>query len=218
MREWLKFDIFFKESNAGEIAMYQLLMLPVISAFIGYITNVVAIKLLFWPREPVNLLFFELYGVLPKRRMDIARSAGEMVEEKLLSLDDLFDKIDTPEVREDLIDRLRVIIKARLGSMMPGFVPDKVTRMIEDVLDRIIRQEADDIVRQVIQSGQEYLNKEVKVKQIVEDRINQLDLQQLEEMIREIASTELKFIEVLGGVLGFIIGLVQVAILLVFPL
>lgn len=198
--------------------MYQIFVLPVISAFIGYITNVVAIKLLFWPREPINCLFFQLYGVLPKRRADIARSVGEMVEEKLLSLDDLFDKIDTPEVREDLVDRLRVIVKARLGTMMPGFVPDKITHLIEELLDRIIRQEADDIVRQVIQSGQEYLNNEVQVKQIVEDRINQLDLEQLEGMIRDVASTELKFIEILGGVLGFIIGLIQVAVLLVFPL
>jgi hypothetical protein len=34
--------------------MYQVLAIPIISAFIGYITNVVAIKLLFWPRQPVN--------------------------------------------------------------------------------------------------------------------------------------------------------------------
>ena len=36
----------------------QILIIPVISALIGYITNVVAIRLLFWPRQPVNLGFF----------------------------------------------------------------------------------------------------------------------------------------------------------------
>ncbi|MPN58036.1 hypothetical protein SDC9_205733 [bioreactor metagenome] len=53
------------------------------------------------------------------------------------------------------------------------------------------------------------LNEEVKVGDIVEKKINEFDLMKIEEMILNIANTELKHIEVLGGVLGFIIGLIQ---------
>ena len=73
--------------------MYKFILIPLISAFIGYLTNVVAIRMLFWPRQPVNLLFFQLHGLLPKRRAELASSLGNLVEEQLLSLDDLFEKL-----------------------------------------------------------------------------------------------------------------------------
>jgi len=198
--------------------MYQLIAIPLISAFIGYVTNVVAIKLLFWPEKPVSFILFELYGLLPKRRRDIARAAGEIVEEQLLSLDDLFEQIDTPQIRESLVDRISEIIRDRIYSIVPDFVPSRITSSIVSGMNRVLRQEADDIIKQVITASQSSLNDEVQVKKIVEDKINDLDIQQLEEMVCKVSATELKFIEILGGVLGFLIGVVQVCVLLLFPL
>ncbi len=198
--------------------MYQLIAVPIISAFIGYVTNVVAIKLLFWPKQPVNCGLFELYGVLPKRRGDIADSIGAIVENQLLSLDDIFSRIDTPEVRETLVNRIMEIIKTRVASAVPGFVPGKIANMVGSSVDRVLRQEAEEIIRQVMRASQAYLNEEIHIKKIVEDKINELDIQQLEDMVRKVSSTELRFIEILGGVLGFMIGIIQITILLVFPL
>ena len=70
------------------------------------------------------------------------------------------------------------------------------------------------MIRKTFQSGQDYLNNEIKVSKIVEDKVNEFDLDQLEEMIREVSSPELRAIEILGGVLGLFIGLVQDGILL----
>jgi len=198
--------------------MYQLIAVPIISAFIGYVTNVVAIKLLFWPKQPVNCGLFELYGVLPKRRGDIADSIGAIVENQLLSLEDIFSRIDTPEVRETLVNRIMEIIKTRVASAVPGFVPGKIANMVGSSVDRVLRQEAEEIIRQVMRASQAYLNEEIHIKKIVEDKINELDIQQLEDMVRKVSSTELRFIEILGGVLGFMIGIIQITILLVFPL
>ncbi|MBC7076213.1 MAG: DUF445 family protein, partial [Syntrophomonadaceae bacterium] len=44
-------------------------------------------------------------------------------------------------------------------------------------------------------------------------KINSFDLNKLERMIREVSSSELRFIEILGGILGLIIGIFQVGIL-----
>ncbi len=198
--------------------MYQLIAIPIISAFIGYITNVVAIKLLFWPREPVNCWLFELYGLLPKRRVDITSSIGATVEEQLLSVEDIFDKIDTPQIRESLVNRIMEIIRNRVSSAMPGFVPDKITHLLGSSVDKVLRQEAEGIIKQVIKASQVHLSEEIHIKKMVEDKINELDIQQLEDMVRTVSSTELKFIEMLGGVLGFLIGIIQIVILLIFPL
>ncbi|WP_054697096.1 DUF445 domain-containing protein [Syntrophomonas palmitatica] len=196
----------------------QLLLIPLISALIGYITNVVAVKMLFWPRQPINLFFFELYGVLPKRRSQVASSLGQLVEEQLLSIDDLFDKINTPDVRDKIISRIMVLLRDRLNNLLPRLIPAKVVQVISETLEKILRQEAENMVHQIIEYGRDYLTKEVQIRKIVEDKVNAFDLKQLEDMIWSVSSPELKFIEILGGVLGLIIGLVQVSIMFIFPL
>jgi uncharacterized membrane protein YheB (UPF0754 family) len=192
----------------------KFIILPLISALIGYITNVVAIKMLFWPRRPVNLLVFKLHGLLPKRRAELAKSLGVLVEEQLLSLDDLFERINTPEVQEIISQQIIIAVRDRLGEIIPRIVPAKVTEIIILSLEKLIRQEAENMIRPIIKAGQEHLNREIQVSKIVEDKVNAFDLDQLEEMIRGISSPELRAIEILGGVLGLIIGLVQDGILL----
>lgn len=196
--------------------MYALLTLPLISALIGYITNVVAIRLLFWPKQPVNLGLFTLQGVLPKRQADIAANVGQLVEEQLLSLDEVIDQVNTPEVRERLVAAVSEVMRTKLDSMLPRIIPGKVIQLIGDTLEKVVRQEAGQITSQAVESVREYLTSEIQIKQIVEDKINQFDLDQLEEMVRGVASTELRSIEILGGVLGFIIGLVQMVIMILF--
>lgn len=186
----------------------------VISTFIGYLTNVIAVKMLFLPRQPVNLYFFELWGLLPKRRAEVAVALGELVEEQLLSVDDLFDKINTPEMREKIVVRLVELLKEKLNGMLPRIIPGKVVQMISDTLEKVIRQEAEDMIHEVIESGRDYLTREIQIKKMVEDKVNGFDLRQLEDMIVGVSSPEIRFIEIMGGVLGFIIGLAQVAILL----
>lgn len=195
----------------------QLFAIPVIGALIGYITNVFAIKMLFRPQQPIRLIFFELQGLLPKRQREIASSIGELIEERLLSLDDLFDSVDTPEVRRRILTEVVQALKVRLRKTLLRIVPDKLYRLIEDNLEKIVRQEADQIIHKAIKSGRESVTTQLSVRQMVEDKINGFDLNELEKMIRQVSSTELRFIEILGGILGFLLGLIQVAIILLFP-
>lgn len=197
--------------------MINYILIPIISAFIGYLTNVVAIKLLFWPQKPINLLGFKLQGLLPKRQADIAVSVGELVEQQLLSMDDLINQIDTPQMHERITGRISQVLKEKLYSIVPSIVPGRITQLIVDNLDKMFRQEAPELIKQGISSGRDYLTQEIQVKKLVEDKINEFELGELEEMVRGVSSTELRFIEILGGVLGLLIGLVQVAILVLFP-
>ncbi len=198
--------------------MLYILAIPVISAFIGYLTNVVAIKLLFWPKKTINLGFFKLQGLLPKRQADIAVSLGELVEEQLLSLDEIFDQVDTPEVHEKIINKINELLISRLVNIIPAFLPSRVVNLIAENLSKLLCQEAPNIINQVIFAAREYVTEEVKISVIVEDKVNEFDLDELEEMIRGISSTEIRFIEILGGVLGFIIGLFQLGFIYLFPM
>lgn len=197
---------------------YQLFAIPVISALIGYITNVVAIKMLFWPRKPINLLFFNLQGLLPKRQADIAKSLGELVENQLLSVDDIFDKLNTPQVQDKLVNSAATLVRDKLDNMLPRIIPAKLLQLIGDSIEKVLRQEAASWIAQFMETERAYITREIKVRKIVEDKVNDFNLDEMEAMIKGVSSPELRFIEILGGVLGFIIGLIQDVIIMIFPM
>ncbi|MBC7076575.1 MAG: DUF445 family protein, partial [Syntrophomonadaceae bacterium] len=163
--------------------LYQLIIIPFISAFIGYLTNIVAIKLLFWPQRPIVLGGFKLQGLLPKRQADIARSVGEIVEKELLSLEDVLAKINTPQMYRKITAKLVAVARDRLNSVMPSIIPSRFIRVMGDNLERVLRQEVPNLIRQVLESESEYMGREIRVKRIVEEKINSFDLNKLERMI-----------------------------------
>lgn len=83
--------------------MEKLLLLAVVGALIGWSTNVVAIKLMFRPLEPLKIpgTRFTIQGLIPKRKTEIAKSIGDVISEELLSIEQIMDKF--------LIDRKSVV-------------------------------------------------------------------------------------------------------------
>ncbi len=56
------------------------------------------------------------------------------------------------------------------------------------------------------------LQAELDLEKIVTEKVSGFSSDKLEEILMSIMSKEFRFVEILGGVLGFIIGLLQVAI------
>ena len=56
--------------------MEAVYLLPLIAALIGWLTNLIAVKMLFHPRKSINLGFFSVQGVFPKRQKALAKKLG----------------------------------------------------------------------------------------------------------------------------------------------
>src|ERR1700754_2664710 len=76
---------------------WLLIIIPVTSAFIGWASNWLLIKMLFHPLKPVRILGFTLQGIFPKRQMQLAQTLGALVSRELVSFSDLEEKITNPE-------------------------------------------------------------------------------------------------------------------------
>ncbi|OQX09540.1 MAG: hypothetical protein BWK76_22040 [Desulfobulbaceae bacterium A2] len=86
---------------------------PLVGAFIGYLTNRIAIRMLFRPLRPWRILGLRLPmtpGVIPARRKQLAQNIGEMVGAHLLTAED----IGAAMSREPFQDHLRNLIAMRL--------------------------------------------------------------------------------------------------------
>ncbi len=183
----------------------KILILALIGALIGYVTNVLAIKLLFRPLEPRTV--FKIQGLIPKRRKDIAVSIGEVVEDELLSIEEIIDeaieKIDKKEILDALKIKILDIIKSKF--MMYSMFAS----VIESTLDDIFEKEGEQFLNEMSEKMAHKLVSSISIKDMVTDKLLKLDIIKLEEIIIKIAKKELKHIELLGGVLGFLIGIIQ---------
>ncbi|MFP3983438.1 MAG: DUF445 domain-containing protein [Desulfurivibrionaceae bacterium] len=104
--------------------MLQYLGPPVLGAFIGYMTNYVAIRMLFRPLRPWKVLGLKLPltpGVIPAKRKQLAANIGEMVGEHLLTSEDVSRALQNKEFQEELgrlIDtKLENLLTRDLGSI-----------------------------------------------------------------------------------------------------
>jgi uncharacterized membrane protein YheB (UPF0754 family) len=82
---------------------------PAIGALIGYITNAIAIKMLFRPLGEIRLIGIRLPftpGILPRERHKLADSIGRMVENELLTPAVLRERLSRTEVRGNIENAL----------------------------------------------------------------------------------------------------------------
>lgn len=94
---------------------WELLVGPLVGAVIGYITNGIAIKMLFRPLNPIVIGGYTLPftpGVIPKEKKRIAKSIGTVVSRELLNEEVFKGALLKPEIEEaikakvdDYIDR-----------------------------------------------------------------------------------------------------------------
>ena len=197
------------------IIMSWYYVFPLIGAVTGWVTNWIAVKMLFHPKEPKNFLLFKVQGVFPKRQKVLAEKLGNIVASELFSIDDVIEKMkssDNKDVFGFLEQKIDDFINVKLSSSMPMlamFLNDDLKNKIKTTL----LEEISEVIPGVMDSYAEKLKSEIDVKAIVYDKVVSFSSDKLEGILYAIMKKEFKFIELLGGVLGFIIGLIQLIIL-----
>lgn len=187
----------------------------IIGALIGWITNYVAIKMLFRPYKEINLGLFKIQGLIPKRRHEIGITIAETVQNELISMEDIIVKLESAEMGKsiekiinDILDRkLKTEITAKF-PMMAMFLNDSTLEKIKEIIKDSIMSHKDEMIRMFLNT----LEKNVDFKEIIVERVDNFSLEQLEEITFKLAKKELKHIEIVGAILGALIGVVQFAI------
>ena len=171
--------------------------------------------MLFHPKKAVNILGFRWQGLIPRRQREIAAQTGEIIENEILQkhlLSASLREMDLQPYFHEFIDKLigrALVERLRAMPIIGGFLNDSLVEQFTNMA----KAEVDDHAGPFIDQVASEVEQEVHVKQLVEERINALDLDELERLVHKIASREFRRIELLGGLLGFLIGLVQLFLL-----
>ena len=196
--------------------MTMIYFLPIIAAATGWLTNWIAVKMLFHPIKPINLILFTIQGVFPKRQKAMAEMLGQIVATELFSIDDIILKMksaDNREVLEFVESKLDDFINLKLSTSMPMlamFLNDDLKNKIKTAL----LNEIGEVIPGIIDTYANKLQKEINIETIVYDKVINFSSDKMEEVLYSIMKKEFKFIEVLGGILGFFIGVIQLLLVI----
>ena len=198
--------------------MKQLLVMILISGAIGWITNWVAIKMLFRPHKEINLGLFKIQGLIPKRKSEIGSGIANIIQNELISVKDVIGNID----REEFSKRLNSLIDEVLDKNLKKKVKEKFPVLQMFFTDKVAK-DVGNTIKDIVMENQEkifeifsnYAEENIDFEIIISDKISNFSLDKLEEIITLLAKKELKHIEVIGAILGMLIGAVQYLITLI---
>lgn len=193
-------------------------LIPFIAAIIGWITNKVAIKMLFHPRLPVTFAGITVQGVFPKRQQHFAQKLGQLVSKELLSLSEIQAKITSPAN----VHRVMPIIEKHIDHFLQVKIADKIPMVsmflgdsTKAQLKGILMEELQTLFPELMDAYANGLQDDINIEALVTEKVAAFSSDKLEEILYSIMAKEFVFIEVIGAVLGFIIGLIQLGLSLV---
>lgn len=185
------------------------------SAFIGWITIRMAVKMLFRPKKPVRIFGFTLQGVLHQRQLQFARQLGALVSKELLSFTDIEEKITNPDniqkimpVAEKHVDEF---LRSKLGVAFPMigmFIGEKTINQLKT----LFMNELETIFPVIIKGYMQNLQNDLNLEQMVVDKVSTLSIDKLEAGLYESMAKELRAVQVFGLIVGLIVGIMQVLI------
>lgn len=194
-------------------ALLLFLTVPAITAFIGYVTNWAAIKMVFHPRIPWGIGPLKWQGIIyrlaPKFAAEIATTTGHVLSPEdlvgRLEVDVLLDRLVTsrPEVVDEMLnDTLEVLAPGVWAGMSPQ-ARDQIRALVIDQLGGAVSQ--------AIMDMGERAEDLIDLDRLVVEELSGPNADRLARVAQEVGSRELRFIELYGGVFGFVVGVIQAA-------
>jgi len=194
-------------------SLWTWITLPLIGGIIGLGTNWIAVKMIFRPVQPWRLFWlFPIQGLVPRRQRELARSIGAVVGTHLVEHKDIvrgLGKLDFDRLLGAVIDQglTPKIQELRSLPLIGGFLTEDRVRSVRDAIQNGVLDHKQTLLDQIERGLEQGLD----VPALVEEKVGAFPVLKLEQLILDVARRELAAITWLGGVLGAIIGLGQVA-------
>ena len=195
------------------------LCIPFIAGFIGWFTNWLAVKAMLHPTRFVGIPpLLGWQGVVPKNTEELSRSFSELIHDKLLDIEKIFADIshdDSGEVKRVVEDIAQEIIHEFSTNLAPDSwarARDKLRGYINDLVRRHVRRVTEEILERMSREASDFIDVDAIVREaMLEDRAL------LGRVMVEIAGPEFKFIERSGLWFGFLFGIIQMLVWIIYP-
>lgn len=196
--------------------------IPFISGFIGYITKIIAIQMMFGPLEFKGIRLFGVplgwQGIVPRKAEKMATTAVELMTSKLIQPEEIFARLDPKRIAKEIELPLMAAAEDITREVAQEYQPGLWEGMPEFARRRLIKRvqaKAPEIVEHIMSEVQRDVKKYFDIKHMVISNLLK-DKRLLNDIFKKVGRQEFKFFSNVGFVFGFGIGLVQLLCWILF--
>lgn len=194
---------------------WSYIAIPFVGAFIGWFTNWKAIKLTFYPKTFWGIPpFLGWQGIVPCKAEKMAGMAIDLITSKLLSVDEIFSRIDPKRMAEEMRAPIISIVPSLIHETMEEYAPRIWESLPGMVRERVVRKAMDDIpqvIADIIHEIRIHPAEVLDLRQMVIDACKR-DPGLLIRIFQTVGKNEFRFIELSGLIFGIPFGLLQMFI------
>ena len=171
--------------------------LPAAGALVGYVTNWIAIHMIFEPAEPVEILggLVEIQGMFESRQVEVSDEFGDFMQKRVLTAADLLQDMALGGEDGDLYKFLR--------RHLPYPIPSEI---LTAAVDGIAKIAADPIKYANVHK---YVNDRLDIRETLSRRLKTLSPTEFEDLLHPVFQEDEITLIATGGVLGFTAGGLQ---------
>ena len=198
--------------QAGIWKVYPALWtLPVQGVIVGYITNWLAVKMIFRPLEEKRyFFFFKWQGLFIKRKTALVKELSKMVAKDVLSSKNIIKKIMMGSARGRISLIIRMAVSQALDRMTVVVKPIITSTLEADTLDMIKHEITMELTsEETTQCIEDYVEEALNVEQIMIDKFASLTGEEFEQLLRPIFHDDEPALIWVGAVLGGALGFFQ---------
>lgn len=191
-------------------------VLPVGGALVGYLTNVMALKMIFEPKQPKKIGPFTIHGLFFRRQDEIAVEQGILIAEEIFNPEKVVEGI----LKGPASDKLFKLIQKHMQQTMDQFSgyakpfvlltvgTDRYIALKHRVVERTTAHLESSLVHL-----HDYTKEAMDVENTVIEKVKKLSPEQFERMIRPIFEEDEWMMTLGGGVLGLAVGFFQLFVM-----
>jgi uncharacterized membrane protein YheB (UPF0754 family) len=188
-------------------------ILPLFGLLVGWATNWLALRLIFEPQEPKRWLFFTVQGMFIKRQQEVAREYANMIAERILTSQNIFESMIQGPASDRLIGMVERQVKhavdATAGLSKPLFQLAQGTQRFKRIKDHIAHRFVEELpgsIRHMFRYAEEALD----IEETLRRKMGALSPTEFEGFLRPVFQEDEAKLIAVGAALGALAGFAQI--------
>lgn len=195
---------------------FSWIILPIGGLAVGYLTNWLALKLIFKPTEPIKIGFIKIQGLFLKRQKAVSATYAKIVSQKILTTENIFTAIFNGKNQNLLHQIIKNNVEKAVDNTAGSFrsiVQLLVGRSAYTAIKAELSNVYLDFLPQAIHQSFDYMDEAIDMENTLDDKMSNLTPSEFEGFLHPVfEEDELKLILV-GAILGLFAGFLQMLFL-----